>query len=288
MQAFSSAGISGRAPIIFIEDPAINRVTPGPGILGTPGAYHGFGRILDYSIVAQRTLGDFPGGLKDVATEIPEVRATMIDAYANWVEQADLDGFRIDTVKHVEHEYWQTFAPGVRARLANEGKNRFMMFGESFDGDDQLIGSYTAPSELDSVVYFSQHYTVYPTGLRVLPHDPTQQKGTDQIQQLWRRYRAPTTIRSRKCPRLRPCRVRSRSSTSSTITTSRASSTTPTATSRRFETALTLLFTEEGIPYLYYGTEQDFSGGNDPSNREVLWTTGFNTSGDTFSSHHEA
>src|SRR6202042_2977989 len=46
--------------------------------------------------------------------------------------------------------------------------------------------------------------------------------------------------------------------------------------------ALTLLFTEEGIPCLYYGTEQDFSGGNDPANREVLWTTGFNTSGDTF------
>jgi glycosidase len=46
--------------------------------------------------------------------------------------------------------------------------------------------------------------------------------------------------------------------------------------------ALVLLMTEEGIPCLYYGTEQDFSGGNDPSNREVLWPTGFPTSGDTF------
>jgi glycosidase len=40
--------------------------------------------------------------------------------------------------------------------------------------------------------------------------------------------------------------------------------------------------TEEGIPCLYYGTEQEFAGGNDPSNREVLWNTGFDTSGDTF------
>jgi glycosidase len=46
--------------------------------------------------------------------------------------------------------------------------------------------------------------------------------------------------------------------------------------------ALTFIMTEEGIPCLYYGTEQEFSGGNDPSNREVLWYTGFDRSKDTF------
>ncbi|MGH7330914.1 MAG: alpha-amylase family glycosyl hydrolase, partial [Polyangiaceae bacterium] len=46
--------------------------------------------------------------------------------------------------------------------------------------------------------------------------------------------------------------------------------------------AMTLQLTEEGIPCLYYGDEQDFSGGNDPANREVLWLTGFPTTGDTF------
>ena len=40
--------------------------------------------------------------------------------------------------------------------------------------------------------------------------------------------------------------------------------------------------TEEGIPCLYYGTELDFAGGNDPANREVLWNQGFGTSGETF------
>jgi glycosidase len=46
--------------------------------------------------------------------------------------------------------------------------------------------------------------------------------------------------------------------------------------------ALSFLFTEEGIPCIYYGTELDFYGGNDPANREVLWTTGFPTNGETF------
>ena len=32
----------------------------------------------------------------------------------------------------------------------------------------------------------------------------------------------------------------------------------------------------QGIPIVYYGTEQGYSGGNDPSNRESLWPN-FNT-----------
>jgi alpha-amylase len=40
--------------------------------------------------------------------------------------------------------------------------------------------------------------------------------------------------------------------------------------------------TAQGVPCLYYGTEQDFDGGNDPANRERLWDTGFVTTGPTF------
>jgi glycosidase len=46
--------------------------------------------------------------------------------------------------------------------------------------------------------------------------------------------------------------------------------------------ALTLLMTEDGIPCIYYGTEQDFSGGNDPANREIFWTSNYDETGDTF------
>ena len=47
IQIISSEGPSGRAPIIFVDDPSINR-TPPPDLMGTPGAYHGFGHILEF------------------------------------------------------------------------------------------------------------------------------------------------------------------------------------------------------------------------------------------------
>ena len=67
--------------------------------------------------------GDFPGGLKDVDTENPAVQAAMIQAYSRWVELTDLDGFRIDTLKHVPHAFWQIFAPAVRERLTGRGQD---------------------------------------------------------------------------------------------------------------------------------------------------------------------
>src|SRR5439155_310059 len=93
VQVVTSLGVGGRAPLDFFDLPSIYRERPKPEVLGTAAAYHGFGRTLNYADPEQLLHGDFPGGLKDVATENPEVRAAMIDSYARWVEQVDLDGF---------------------------------------------------------------------------------------------------------------------------------------------------------------------------------------------------
>mmetsp|Transcript_3444 Transcript_3444/g.2431 ORF Transcript_3444/g.2431 Transcript_3444/m.2431 type:complete len:109 (+) Transcript_3444:199-525(+) len=37
------------------------------------------------------------------------------------------------------------------------------------------------------------------------------------------------------------------------------------------KSAVTFALFAQGIPIIYYGTEQYFSGGNDPYNREALW-----------------
>jgi glycosidase len=278
VQAFTSLGPAGRAPIIFIQDPSINRIPP-DGILGTARAYHGFGRILNYDDPAQRELGDFPGGLKDVATEIPEVRAELIDKYTRWVELVDLDGFRIDTVKHVEHDFWSEFATKVRQRLKGQGKNRFLMFGEAFDGNDQLLGSYTAPGMLDGVFYFSQHYQVF-RDVFMSASDPASQRGTDQIDKLWAQRRVnyndtPQPDGIGVPPARALVNFMDNHDVSRFLFNAKGNK-------EALRNALTLLMTEEGIPCLYYGTEQEFSGGNDPSNREVLWNTGFTRSNDTF------
>ncbi|MEO8875561.1 MAG: alpha-amylase family glycosyl hydrolase, partial [Polyangiaceae bacterium] len=172
-----------------------------------------------------------------------------------------------------------TVAPGVRNRLAAEGKKNFLMFGEAFDGNDQLLGSYTAPNEMDSVFYFSQHYQVF-RDVFEYAHDPTQQKGTQQIADLW--TQRATNYSNLPQPGgigISPQKVPINFIDNHDVARFLFDSNGDVAALRN---ALTLQLTEEGIPCVYYGTEQDFSGGNDPSNREVLWNTNFATTGDTF------
>ncbi|MET0592364.1 MAG: alpha-amylase family glycosyl hydrolase [Polyangiaceae bacterium] len=279
VQAQTPLGIAGRAPLIFLNDPEISRVAPKPGILGEARAYHGLGRITNFDDDKQALLGDFPGGLKDLATELPEVRKTLIDAYLHWVEEANFDGLRLDTIKHVEHDFWKVFSPAVRERMKDRGKSNFFLFGEALDGRDDLLGSFTQTGELDSVFYFSQHFRVF-HDVFALASQPSEQKPPTAIAALWDEKNdhygnlpqengigvAPTKalvnfIDNHDRPRFLYDSNYDR---------------------RALRNALTFLFAEEGIPCIYYGTELDFYGGNDPANREVLWKSGFPTNGETF------
>jgi glycosidase len=279
VQAQTPLGIAGRAPIIFLHDPEISREPPKPGILGEARAYHGLGRITNFDDDTQARYGDFPGGLKDLATEIPEVRETLIDAYLHWVEEANFDGLRLDTIKHVEHEFWQAFSPEVRQRMRQRNKTNFILFGEALDGRDDLLGSFTEPGELDSVFYFSQHFRVF-HDVFATAHDPAQQKPASAIAALW----SEKNDHYGRVPQENGIGIPPTKALVNFIDNHDRprflyDSSYDLAALRN---ALTFLFTEEGIPCVYYGTELDFYGGNDPANREVLWTSGFPTQGDTF------
>ena len=50
----------------------------------------------------------------------------------------------------------------------------------------------------------------------------------------------------------------------------------------KLHNGLVYLFTIDGVPCLYYGTEQAFRGGPDPSNREDMWYSNFDQKNETF------
>ncbi len=58
-------------------------------------------------------MGDFVG-LDDLMTENPRVVQGFIDIYGQWIEEFGVDGFRIDTARHVNPEFWQVLAPAIR------------------------------------------------------------------------------------------------------------------------------------------------------------------------------
>ncbi|MEL7730296.1 alpha-amylase family glycosyl hydrolase [Citromicrobium bathyomarinum] len=124
-----------------------------PAWLNDPIYYHNRGNSEWWGESA--VYGDF-AGLDDLATENPRVVAGMIDIFGSWIDRFGIDGFRIDTVKHVNPEFWQAFVPAMLERAEARGIEDFLIFGEVYvDGATPgPLAVYTRRDELPSVLDF--------------------------------------------------------------------------------------------------------------------------------------
>jgi len=98
------------------------------------------------------TYGDF-AGLDDLMTENPAVVDGFVDVYQDWIDLG-IDGFRIDTAKHVDFAFWETWTEEVLDYAHAQGKDDFFMFGEVYDADPAVLAPYVRDSDMNSVLDF--------------------------------------------------------------------------------------------------------------------------------------
>ena len=97
--------------------------------------------------------GDFVG-LDDLFTEKPQVVQGMIDLWSSWITKFDIDGYRIDTAKHVNPEFWTAFLPKILDAAKKAGKANFPIFGEVYDPDPYYLASFITDQKFPSVLDF--------------------------------------------------------------------------------------------------------------------------------------
>ncbi|MDO0932587.1 pullulanase-type alpha-1,6-glucosidase [Streptomyces sp. DG2A-72] len=135
----------------FPRTPKATKNTKVPSWLNDPTMYHNRG---DSTFAGESsTYGDF-GGLDDLWTERPEVVRGMEKIYQRWVRDFDIDGFRIDTVKHVNTEFWTQWATALDAYAKKQGRDDFFMFGEVYSADTDITSPYVTQGRLDSTLDF--------------------------------------------------------------------------------------------------------------------------------------
>lgn len=141
------AGSFPRTPTVAPAD----RHAKVPAWLNDPSMYHNRG---DSTYAGESaTYGDF-SGLDDLWTERPEVVSGMERIYERWVRDFDVDGFRIDTVKHVNMEFWTQWATALDAYAARHGRKDFFMFGEVYSADTSVTAPYVTEGRLDATLDF--------------------------------------------------------------------------------------------------------------------------------------
>jgi len=90
-------------------------------------------------------------GLPDFKTELPEVADYLMTAHLGLAKRVGLDGFRLDTVKHVDHPFWQEHRRRLREQLGKD----FFLIGEVWGGDAQSLDPWFVNDEMDAGFDFS-------------------------------------------------------------------------------------------------------------------------------------
>ena len=222
-----------------------------PDWLNDPIYYHNRG---DSTFAGESSLlGDF-ATLDDVFTENPRVVAGFIAVYGQWIDDFGIDGFRIDTARHVNPEFWRAFVPAMLARAKARGVPNFHIFGEVFDADPAILASHTRVDKLPAVLDFAFQSAAIDVALgrtgtdrlaRVFAADPGYEGGEAAARQL------PTFLGNHDMGRIGGFALKAKPGISDDELLARVS------------LANALMLTARGAPTIYYGDEQGFTGDGD-------------------------
>ena len=219
-----------------------------PAPLNQASSYH-TSCVIDYSnqtSVENCRIADLP----DVYTQKSEIR-TLYNTWISWLMQEySFDGVRIDTVKHVEKDFWPGFSNAIGA----------YSIGEVFDGDPAYLAGYAnlMPGLLNYAVYYPMNNFYQQKG--------SSQALVDMINTVSSTFPDPAALGTFLDNHDNPRWLNQKNDQT------------------LLKNALAFVILSRGIPILYYGTEQGYAGGADPANREDLWRSNFNTNTNLYQS----
>jgi glycosidase len=240
--------------------PAAEAGVKKPAWLNDPIYYHNRG---DSTFSGESsTMGDF-SGLDDLFTEHPRVIAGFIEIFGQWIDDFGVDGFRIDTAKHVNPEFWQAFVPAMLERAKARGIPNFSIFGEVYDPDPGMLARFTRVDTYPAVLDFAFQSAVtdvvargQPTArlARLFAADPLYARGEATARQL------PTFLGNHDMGRFaRFVREANPQAGDEEVL-------------QRVILGHAILFLARGVPVVYYGDEQGFAGdGGDQDAREDMF-----------------
>lgn len=235
-----------------------------PAWLNDPIHYHNRGNTSFYG--EDSRYGDFVG-LDDLMTESPRVVDGFIDIYGSWIDRFGVDGFRIDTARHVNPEFWASFAPAMLERAKAKGIEHFHIFGEVANDamDPGFLAQHTRRDKLPAVLDFA-----FQAAVRDML---TGKAGTDLFASLIAgdvlyeggeatALTLPTFLGNHDMGRLGHMLDKAHPGASEAERLD------------RMKLAHVLLMTARGVPTIYYGDEQGFTGdGNDQDAREDMFAS---------------
>lgn len=148
--------------------------TPIPVELRNPALYERKGQIRNFDSYPETREGDFfnlKAFKNDESKNALTIQKILTDIHCYWIREMDIDGFRLDAVKHMGELAVNRFCSTVREYAYSLGKKNFFLFGELV-GSDALANNYVGLREhtayndqnlyygLNSILDFQLYFTL--------------------------------------------------------------------------------------------------------------------------------
>ncbi len=245
-------------PYVPVFDPATDATAKNPAWLNNPIYYHNRGNSTFTGESA--TYGDF-FGLDDTFSEQPDVVNGFVEIAKHWIDQG-VDGFRLDTAKHVNIEFWQQYAPAIAAYATAAGKPDFFMFGEVYDGEPAYVSTFTTAGKLPATLDFGFQGAATAFAVRGA--------ATNTLRDFFAKDDYYTDADSNAYSLAKFVSNHDLGRLGYTLRDQRARAT-DTELVARARLAYALTYFTRGFPVVYYGDEQGFvGGGSDRESREDM------------------
>lgn len=134
---------------------------PIPTELRNSDWYHRRGEMRNYDTYPENQHGDI-SGLKDYENDDDVIGSQVINAliksHCYWIRETDIDGFRVDAVKHMGELACSRFCSNIREYAYSVGKRGFFLYGEVATPSDDIYNRYLGPNTStqsgDNTVFF--------------------------------------------------------------------------------------------------------------------------------------
>lgn len=122
-----------------------------PDDLRDPKHFTRRGVIDNWNDKQQASHGDFPPNYRHFASDKKETGDALIHIAKWFIQETDIDGFRVDAVRHVAPGFVPRFSKEIKEYAASIGKKNFFLVGEDSTGvDGELVPQLTV-NGMDSV-----------------------------------------------------------------------------------------------------------------------------------------